>query len=88
MVLFVSIPFYLSSISHFLKEVRRGRYGGVIGDNTGMISCSYSVWVDCTDSNVVDSFTKLIICRELQKLSGHNAIIEGDSFSAIQWGVR
>lgn len=29
-----------------------------------------------------------ISCRELRKLGTANPIIEGDSFSAIQWGSR
>lgn len=28
----------------------------------------------------------LVGCRQLKSLGGHNAIIEGDSFYAIQWG--
>lgn len=30
----------------------------------------------------------LVGCRELLNLSAHSAVIEGDSFSVIQWGSR
>lgn len=33
-------------------------------------------------------YALLVGCRELLKLGGLLAIIEGDSFSAIQWGLR
>lgn len=37
--------------------------------------------------NEPEVFALLVHCRELRRLRGYNAIIEGDSFSAIQWGL-
>lgn len=71
----------------FIKEGQRGGYGGVIRDSSGEILCSYFGPINCVDSNGVDIFAMLMGCRELRKLEGHNAIIEGDPFSAIQWGL-
>ena len=41
---------------------------------------------DASDVNEAELVALLICCRELLKLGGFNAIIEGDSFLAIQWG--
>lgn len=68
----------------FIKEERKGGYGGVIRDRTGQILCCYSGPVECTDSNGAEVFAMPMGCRELQKMGGLNAIIEGDSFSTIQ----
>ena len=38
------------------------------------------------NANAAEVYALLIGCHELLSLGGHNAIIEGDSFSAIQWG--
>lgn len=71
---------------NFTKDVRRGGYGGVIRDSVGVIFCSYSGWVDVSNSNKAEVFALLVGCGELRRLGGHNALIEGGSFSAIQWG--
>lgn len=42
--------------------------------------------VDVSESNEIEVFAMLVGCRELRRLGGHNAIIEVDSFSAIQCG--
>lgn len=44
--------------------------------------------MDALDANEAKMYALLIGCRELLKLGGLVAIIEGDSFSAIQWGSR
>lgn len=59
---------------------------GVIRDSSGKILCTYAGPVDCVDSNRVEVYPMLMGCHELCKLKGYNAIIEGDSLSAIQWG--
>lgn len=38
---------------------------------------------ECIDSNGAEIYAMLMGCCELSKLEGYNAIIEGDSFSAI-----
>ena len=37
---------------------------------------------------VLEVYALLVGCRELWKLGGYKEIIEGDSFSAIQWASR
>lgn len=71
---------------NFTKDVRRGGYGGVIRDSVGVIFCSYSGSVDVPNSNEAEVFAFLVGCGELRRLGGHDALIEGCSFSAIQWG--
>lgn len=43
--------------------------------------------VSSMDSNGAKVFALLVGCSELLKLRGYNAIIEGDPFSNIQWGL-
>lgn len=43
--------------------------------------------VSSMDSNGAKVFALLVVCHELLKLGGYNAIIEGDPFSTIQWGL-
>lgn len=69
----------------FLKDVRWGGYGGVIRDSMGAILCSYVGAVDLSNSNEAEVFALLVGCREFRRLDGYNALIEGDSFYAIQW---
>ena len=42
--------------------------------------------MEASDANEAEMYALLICCRELLKLGGRSPIIEGDSFSAIQWG--
>lgn len=63
-------------------------------DSSGQIFCSYSgpcfFWnsgpIDTVDSNGAEVYDMLMGCCELHKLDDYNVTIEGDSFSAIQWG--
>lgn len=71
----------------FLKELRKGGFGGVTRDSLDIPLCTYSGSLDCVHSNEAEVFAMLVGCRGLWKLGGHNAIIEGDSFSAIPWGL-
>ena len=43
--------------------------------------------MEASNANEVEVFSMLVDCRELLKLDGYFSIIEGDSFSAIQWGL-
>lgn len=70
----------------FIRDLRRGSYGGMVRDSTGSILCSYSRSVDVLESNEAAVFAMLVGCRELRRLGGQNAIVEGDSFTAIKWG--
>lgn len=40
----------------------------------------------CNDANEAEVYTMLMGCREFSKIEATYAIIEGDSFLAIQWG--
>eukprot|EP00268_Persea_americana_P043744 TRINITY_DN4402_c0_g1_i2.p7 TRINITY_DN4402_c0_g1~~TRINITY_DN4402_c0_g1_i2.p7 ORF type:complete len:104 (+),score=30.42 TRINITY_DN4402_c0_g1_i2:3517-3828(+) len=51
-----------------------------------MVIRNYSGSVDSLNANASKVYALLIGCRELLSLGGYNAIIEGDSVSAIQWG--
>lgn len=42
--------------------------------------------MSCIDSNGAEVYARHMGCRELRNLGGHDAIIKGDSFCAIQWG--
>lgn len=44
------------------------------------------VWLMCQILMRQRFFALLVGCGELRRLGGHNALIEGGSFSAIQWG--
>ena len=44
--------------------------------------------MDASDANEAEMYALLIGCRELLKLGGLAAIIEGDSFSVIKWSPR
>ena len=46
---------------------------------------SFSGSIDSSDANETELFAILIGCRELLQMVGYGAILEGDSFSAIQW---
>ena len=42
--------------------------------------------MDSLDANEAEVYALLIGCHELERIGGSHPIIEGDSFSAIQWG--
>ena len=71
----------------FLKSAQRGGIGGVIRDWNGTIVRNYFRPVECSDHNEARVFALLIGCHELHSMGGFNSILEGDSFSAIQWGL-
>lgn len=50
------------------------------------IMCSLSGPIDCQNANKAEFFAMLMGCCEVRKFEASNAIIEGDYFSAIQWG--
>lgn len=43
--------------------------------------------MECEDANGVEVFAMRMGCREWHKLEAMSAIVEGDSFVAIQWGL-
>lgn len=49
---------------------------------------SFSGSVKSLDENGAEMFASLVGCHELKNLGGYSAIIEGYSFSAIQWGSK
>lgn len=48
--------------------------------------CQISGSVECSDSNGAGVYAMLMGCHELTQMGSQRAIIEGDLFSAIQWG--
>lgn len=70
----------------FISDARKGGFEGVIGTSIGASLVTYSVSIDWSDPNQVEVFAMLVGCNELVKQGSHYAIIEGNSFSAIQWG--
>ena len=63
-----------------------GGIEGVIHDFSGKIVKNFVGPVNCVDSNRAEMYALLVGCRELRQLGGFMQIIEGDSFSTIQWG--
>lgn len=59
----------------------------MIRDSLGLILGSFLGAIDCLDSNGVEVCAMLMGCCQLCDLVGLNAIIEGGSFLAIQWGL-
>lgn len=58
----------------------------VIKNNNGQVIFCLSDPVDCINANKAEVYAMFMGCRELWKIVARNAIIEGDSFLAIQWG--
>lgn len=75
----------LNFYGSFFEECKGG-YGGVIRNSCGQILCGLSGPIECVDANGAEVFAMLLGYRELHKLEATNAIVEVDSFSAIQWG--
>lgn len=71
---------------NFICSSRRG--GGVVRCWAGTVVCSYSGPLESSDADEVAVFAPLVGCRELRSMGCVNAIIEDDSFSAIQWGLH
>lgn len=68
----------------FVRSLRKGKIG-VIRDWNGNIVRSLSRPIDSSDADETKLFAILIGCRELLQMGGYSAILEGDSFSIIQW---
>ena len=64
----------------------QGGIGGVIRDCSGTVLRTFSGPVFCLDANEAKVYALLVGCHELRSLGGCKTIIEGDSFSSIQWG--
>ncbi|XXG42545.1 hypothetical protein AAC387_Pa01g2800 [Persea americana] len=58
----------------------------VIRNCKGKVIRNYYGPVNSMNANAAEVYAMLIGCHELLSLGGYNAIIEGDSYSAIQWG--
>lgn len=69
------------------SSCRRG-IGGVIRDRNGNVIRSFFGPLHSLNANEAEVYALLIGYHELLRLRGYNVIIEGDSFSAIQWGSR
>ena len=69
----------------FVHSLRRGGIGLVIKDWPDVVVQSYSGPVESMDVNGAELFTLLIGCCELRSVGCVNVILEGDSFSVIQW---
>lgn len=72
----------------FVQSISRGGIRGLIRDWNGNIVRNFSGPADSLDANKAEVLALLIGFRELRSLKGFNAIIEGDSFSAIQWSPK
>ena len=70
----------------FVQSVQQGGSGGIIRDWNGIIIRNFSGPVYSSDANEAELFALLIGCHELSRIGVLNPILEGDSFSSIQWG--
>ena len=62
---------------------KRGRRA--IRDWNGNIVRSFSRSIDSSDANKTELFTILIGCRKLLQMRSYSVVLEGDSFTIIQW---
>ena len=76
----------LNSDGSYFHDIQKGGIGGVIHDCAGKVIRNYSGPVDSMNANAAEVYAMLIGCHELLRLGSSNAIIEGDSYLAIQWG--
>lgn len=60
-----------------------GGVRGVIRDWSGQVMNNFLGPVNSLDANCDEVYALLVGCQKLRKLGGYNAIIEGESFSAI-----
>lgn len=58
----------------------------VLLDWNGNVIRRFSGPLESSDANEIGVFALLVGCRELRTMGGYNFILEGNSFSAIQWG--
>ena len=72
----------------FVQSISRGGIRGLIRDWIGNIVRNFSGPADSLDANKAEVLALLIGFHELRSLKGFNAIIEGDSLSAIQWSSK
>ena len=77
--------FKLNFDGSFLQSAQRGGFGGVIKDWNGNVIRDFSRPVDFFDANEAEVFALLLGWRQLLQLGVCNPILEGDSFSTIQW---
>ena len=70
----------------FHHSSQGGGIRGVIRDWKGNVLRNFSGPVDSLSANDAEVYALLIGCRELLTLESINAVIERDSYSAIQWG--
>lgn len=82
------LKLYFDGSFFFFQKSRHGGGGGVIRDSTREILHRISGPIECLDSNGAEVYAMLMSCRELLELESYRAIIEGESFSVIQWGLR
>lgn len=64
---------------------REHHQGGVLRSYSRSWGYYYSGLAYVTDANIAATFCLLLGCRELKEMNDFKAIIEGDSFLAIQW---
>ena len=73
--------------SYLQSSCRRG-IGGFIRGCNGNVIRSFFGPLNSLNADKAEVYALLIGYHELLRLGGYNVIIEGDSFSAIQWGSR
>lgn len=71
--------------SHVHQICMRG-FGRVNHDWSGRVVKNFSSPISSSDANGAEVFALLVGRSKLQKMGGYNAIIEDNSFSAIQSG--
>ena len=76
----------LSFHGSYFHDIQKGGIGAVIQDCEGKVTRNYPGLVDSMNATAAEVNAMSIGCRELLSLRSYNTIIEGDSFSAIQWG--
>lgn len=59
----------LNFVRSYIKETRRGSFGGVIRESLGNILCSYSGAVECIDSVGTEVYAMVMGCCELSRRS-------------------
>ena len=77
----------LSFDGSYVQAIGRGGIGGVIRDWNGITIRNFSGLVDSLDANESEMKALLVGCSDLRKLESSKVIIEGDSFSTIQWSL-
>lgn len=70
----------------YVHQICMRGFGRVIHDWSGRVIKNFSSPISSSDANGAEVFALLVGRSKLQKMGGYNAIIEDDSFSAIQSG--